>query len=69
MEKRNWGPAAEIESKGLTDVAGLIKCPKFLVQPPMRGHLANVNDKKYILMTHDVATTVGAQPYGAGLGQ
>lgn len=35
----------------------------------MRGRLANVNDKKYILMARDAATTVGAQPHEAGLGQ
>lgn len=35
----------------------------------MGGRLANVNDKKCILMAPDVAATVGAQPDEADLGQ
>lgn len=37
----------------------LIKCPKCLSYLQWGGCLANVNDKKYILMAHDAAATVG----------
>lgn len=53
------GQLTGTENKGLTDAAVLIKCPKFLVLPLVGGRLANVNDKKYILMARDVAATVG----------
>ena len=39
--------------------AVLIKCPKCLSYLQWGGCLANVNDKKYILMAHDAAATVG----------
>ena len=53
------GPARR-GAEGLTKTrAVLIKCPKCLSYLQWGGCLANVNDKKYILMAHDAAATVG----------
>lgn len=47
-------------AEGLTKTSAvLIKCPKCLSYLQWGGCLANVNDKKYILMAYDAAATVG----------